>query len=126
VRYAKENAELIAIGFHDITIWSLQGTMKRGGIRVEATLKHHYQTGLPHNEWIKCVHINSQNLIYAGIDRKVHVVNMAGELVEKFSSSSLRHITCIYNCETVGYSIIGCSDGTIEIVNVWMRGLIRG
>lgn len=49
VRYNKANSdqpELIAIGFHDITIWSLQGHMKRGEIRVELTLKQHYQTGI--------------------------------------------------------------------------------
>jgi hypothetical protein len=47
------------------------------------------------------------------------VVNIQnGQLVETFESTSKRHITCIYNCDTVGYSIIGLSDGTIEIVNV--------
>lgn len=95
-------------------------------------LKHHYQTGLQDADWIKCVHITSSRLIYAGIGQKVLVIDSRdGKCKDTFAADSRRHITCIYNCEKVlpacrftplrglqvGYTILGCSDGSVELVN---------
>jgi len=60
----------------------------------------------------------SQNHVYAAIDKKVVVIDVnTGKQISSLNSFTRRHITALYNYEKLGYTILGCSDGTIELLN---------
>ncbi|KAI9342775.1 WD40-repeat-containing domain protein [Zopfochytrium polystomum] len=120
LRYNETMNELLVIGTHDILMFSLDCIVAKGVPRVYLNLRRQSSTRLPLEEWITCIALDSnQHRLYAAVGSKILSFNLVtGDLTDKWANVSHRQVTSIVHFAAYDYTVLGCSNGRIKIINM--------
>ncbi|TPX68714.1 hypothetical protein SpCBS45565_g02966 [Spizellomyces sp. 'palustris'] len=139
IRYNSLNHGLVTAGSHTICVsttykllasvrdtklqlqvWTMEATKHRNIIRVVPTVKHTFYTHLPRDEWVSNLYLDEKNLrIYAVVDTKILVFHQThGTHIDTLRNISTRHVSALIHHDFYQYTLIGCTDGSIQVRNM--------
>ncbi|KAJ3415851.1 WD repeat-containing protein 87 [Chytridiales sp. JEL 0842] len=112
--------ELLTIGTHQITAWKLNSYAIGTRVHVEMVARYQKDTGLPENQWITDAYADDDFArLHVISNTKVMVYDMAtGNSLALYGNISHRRITCACYYKKYGYTIVGCVNGTIKVINM--------
>ncbi|KAI8618744.1 hypothetical protein BC830DRAFT_1107285 [Chytriomyces sp. MP71] len=120
IKYNNLLNELITVGSHEVVLWTLENMLNKGATIPKPLPKYKICTHLPEKEWLTGVFYDeSRHKLFAIVNSKVLVFDMQeGKEVDRWIGLSQRQITCIIYYEMYDYSILGCVDGSIKVINM--------
>ncbi|TPX76254.1 hypothetical protein CcCBS67573_g02463 [Chytriomyces confervae] len=120
IKYNNACNELVTIGSHEAVLWSLDNMLSRRSTTAKPIIKHKMYTNLPKNIWITGVSYDEKrHRLYAIVNTLVLVFDLhEGREIDRWMNLSERQINCIIYYETYDYSILGCANGAIKVINM--------
>ncbi|KAJ3234305.1 hypothetical protein HDU81_001518 [Chytriomyces hyalinus] len=120
IKYNNACNELVTIGSHEAVIWSLEAMLARRSTTAKPIIKHKMYTNLPKNIWITGVSYDEKrHRLYAIVNTLVLVFDLhEGREIDRWMNLSERQINCIIYYELYDYSVLGCANGAIKVLNM--------
>ncbi|TPX54530.1 hypothetical protein SeMB42_g00218 [Synchytrium endobioticum] len=112
--------ELITIGDHTITTWSVKKEKIRDKVEITLAPQWSITTNLPSSQWLGATYLDgkSQRLFAAaGAGYIIYDLRNKREVI-RTSSSGTRQIRSLAYCDNLDYTVCGCSDGSIAIRDI--------
>jgi WD40 repeat protein len=124
LRYNENQNNLILIGVHEISIYSMSGlTLRDSGItsrdsKIELLLLNEFHTPYGKEYWIKAVVLDEKTFqlsIAIGTNLVVYDYRV-GKIIENIRNATERPITCIQYHHFYGYTLLGTTSGQSKIL----------
>ncbi|KAI8616193.1 hypothetical protein BC830DRAFT_221057 [Chytriomyces sp. MP71] len=112
--------QLIAVSSHVIMIWGLKAAVHRGRLNIDLSLRHATEISLPTKEWITNVFLDAfSQYLYVMVNSKVLIYECSTCMeVDSWLQVSSRQVTSIVCYHPYSFTILGCKDGTIKVLNM--------
>ncbi|KAJ3020556.1 UNVERIFIED_CONTAM: hypothetical protein HDU68_010114 [Siphonaria sp. JEL0065] len=121
VLYNQALHRLIGVSSHVIMIWAMKATVSRGNLTIDMDFRHTTEISLPSDEWITNAVFDSYNYhLYIIVNSKILVYNCTPTtfpLIDQHLQIAHRQVTCLINYHPYGFTVVGCKDGSIKVLN---------
>jgi WD40 repeat protein len=120
LEYFANKNELIAVGTHDMSVWTLDGNVTRGDLIIQPTLRLSIHPKLREGDWIDMAFIlHERKQIWIVVNTSIMIYHYEnGTYLNTIKHVTARKISCIAHHAEYQYILVGSVDGTIKVINI--------